>query len=141
MSVNAYLIFNGNTREAVEFYADVFGVEKPRLMLFGDMPENPEYPLTEEMKQMVMHTQIMINGTPVMFSDNFPGTPFQVGNNVHLAFVSNKEDEIRSVYDKLKADGTVQMELQATDWSKLYGNLTDKFGINWQVNHVETDCE
>ncbi len=27
MSVNAYLRFSGNCREAVEFYAEVFGIE------------------------------------------------------------------------------------------------------------------
>ena len=26
------------------------------------------------------------------------------------------------------------MELQAVPWSPAYGNLTDKFGISWQVN-------
>ena len=33
MSVETYINFNGNCREAVEYYAEVFGTEKPQLML------------------------------------------------------------------------------------------------------------
>lgn len=40
MAVNAYLNFNGNCREAVEFYAEVFETEKPQIMSFGDSPPN-----------------------------------------------------------------------------------------------------
>jgi PhnB protein len=29
MSLNSYLIFDGNTREVVEYYAKVFGLEEP----------------------------------------------------------------------------------------------------------------
>jgi PhnB protein len=45
MSVDVYINFNGNCREAVEFYAKVFGTEKPQIMTFGEAPPNPEYPL------------------------------------------------------------------------------------------------
>ncbi|MBP2636995.1 MAG: hypothetical protein H6Q72_2902 [Firmicutes bacterium] len=38
MSVDVFLNFNGNCREAVEFYAQVFGTEKPQFMTFGDAP-------------------------------------------------------------------------------------------------------
>jgi PhnB protein len=76
-----------------------------------------------------------------MFSDTFPGQPYQVGNNVHLAFVSDNKDEIQSVFDKLKEGGTVGMELQETVWSPAYGSLTDKFGIHWQVNYSPEACE
>lgn len=134
MSVNAYLIFNGNTREAVEFYADVFNVEKQQLMLFGDMPPNPEYPLPEEAKQLVMHTHLNVRGSQLMFSDAFPGMSVEFGNNINLAFVSTNKDEILSVFDKLKDGGTVGMELQETSWSPCYGMVTDKFGVHWQLN-------
>ena len=36
MAVDVYLVFNGNCREAVEFYADVFNTEKPQFMTFGE---------------------------------------------------------------------------------------------------------
>lgn len=135
MSVDIYLNFNGNCREAAEFYAEVFGTEKPNIMTFGDVPPNPEYPLPEEAKNLVMHTRLNLNGSNVMFSDTFPDMPFVEGNNFTLAIVEKDVDLLKTLFDRLKEGGTVEMELQETFWSKCYGQLTDKFGIKWQINH------
>ncbi|WP_232696470.1 VOC family protein [Brevibacillus daliensis] len=141
MSVDAYLNFNGNCREAVEYYAEVFGTEKPEMMTFGETPPSPEFTLPEEAKHLIMHTRLSISGSNIMFSDVFPGMPFVVGNNISLAIVSNNKDEIQSIFTKLKEGGTVGMELQETFWSKYYGMVTDKFGITWQLNLGMENCE
>ena len=135
MAVDVYLNFNGNCREVVDFYAEVFGTVEPKIMTFGETPPNPEYPLPEEAKDLVMHTRLNISGSNVMFSDVFPGMPFVEGNNISLAFVSTDLDEITSVFSKLKEGGSVGMELQETFWSKCYGSVKDKFGIEWQFNY------
>ncbi|MFF5399593.1 VOC family protein [Peribacillus butanolivorans] len=135
MSVDVYINFNGNCREAVVFYAQVFGTETPQIMTFGETPPNPEFPLPDEAKNLVMHTRLNIEGSNVMFSDVFPGMPFVEGNNISLAVVTKNMDEIKSIFNKLKEGGTVVMELQETFWSKLYGQVTDKFGIIWQLNY------
>lgn len=135
MSVDVYLNFNGNTREAVEFYTKVFKTEVPNIMTFGESPQHPDYPLPEEAKNLVMHTRLNIDGSNVMFSDTFPGMPFVEGNNVTLALVSKNMDDLKSWFEELKEGGTVGMELQETFWSKLYGQVTDKFGIHWQLNY------
>ncbi|MCL6604419.1 MAG: VOC family protein [Paenibacillus sp.] len=135
MSLDVYLNFNGNAREAVEFYAEVFETEAPTIMTFGESPQNPDYPLPEEAKDLVMHSQLIIKGSRVMFSDVFPGMAFTAGNNITLVVVSKDEDEIRSIFNKLKEGGSVGMELQETFWSKCYGMLTDKLGIGWQLSY------
>jgi PhnB protein len=137
MAVDVYLNFNGNCREAAEFYAEVFGTEKPEIMTFGEAPPNPDYQLPEEAKDLVMHTRLNISGSNVMFSDVFPGQPFVAGNNISLAFVSDNQDEINSAFSNLSDGGTVRMELQETFWSKSYGSLKDKFGIEWQFSHED----
>ncbi|KAA9022659.1 VOC family protein [Niallia endozanthoxylica] len=134
MSVDVYLTFNGNCREAVEFYAEAFEEEKPKIMTFGDSPSDPNYPMPEEAKHLVMHTRLNINGSNVMFSDAFPGMEVNEGNNITLSLISKDEDKIKSYFNSLKEGGTVGMELQETFWSKCYGQVTDKFGIHWQVS-------
>ncbi|MDP4086457.1 MAG: glyoxalase/bleomycin resistance/extradiol dioxygenase family protein [Bacillota bacterium] len=131
MTVNVYVNFNGNCREAVEFYAQVFGSEKPQFMTFGETSPN----LSEEAKSLVLHTQLNITGSTLMFSDCAPGRPLDIGNNISLTVVSKNMDEIKSYFSQLKEDGNVIMELQETFWSKCYGMLTDKFGINWQLSY------
>ncbi|WP_373233358.1 VOC family protein [Cohnella sp.] len=135
MSVNAYLNFNGNCREAVEYYAEVFGIETPQIMTFGDTPPDPNFSLPAEAKNLVMHARLNISGSNVMFSDVFPGMPFVAGNNISLALVSKDIDEVKALFHKLKEGGKVGMELQETFWSKCYGSATDKFGIEWQFNY------
>jgi len=135
MAVEVYINFNGNCRDAVEFYAQVFGTEKSKIMTFGDGPPNPEFALPEEAKNLVMHTRLNINGSNVMFSDTPPGMPFVAGNNIIITINSNNMEEIKTFFNKLKAGGSVGMDLQETFWSKYYGFVTDKFGIPWQFNY------
>lgn len=135
MSIEVYVFFNGNCREAVEFYAQVFRTEKPKIMTYGDMPPSPGSSLPEKAKSLVLHTQLNISGSNVMFSDFPTGMPFTAGNNINLVIASKDTDEIKTLYDKLKEGGTVRMELQETFWSKSYGMLTDKFGVGWQLSH------
>lgn len=135
MAIDIYLNFNGNTREAIEFYAEVFGTEPPHIMTFGEAPADPSHPLPVEAKHLVMHANLKIAGSTVMFSDVFPGMPFVEGNNINLTLMDTDEDKIRSWFGRLKEGGTVSMELQQTFWSKCYGSLKDKFGIYWQLSH------
>ena len=135
MAVDVFINFNGNCREAVEFYAEVFETEKPQIMSFGDTPPDPEFPIADEAKNLVMYTSLNINGSNVMFSDTFPGMTLTIGNNISLTISSKNIDEIKSLFNKLKEGGTVDMDLQETFWSKCYGSVTDKFGIGWQLNY------
>ncbi len=50
-TINPYLTFNGNCEEVFNFYKSVFGGEFPYIGKFKDMPENPEYPISEEEKE------------------------------------------------------------------------------------------
>lgn len=136
MSLQVYINFSGNCREAVEYYAGVFGTEKPEIMLYKDMPADEDFPLTEETSNLVMHTSLEIEGGTVMFSDVPPEMPLVTGNNISLIIISKDMDRIRSTFNRLKEDGgTVGMDLQETFWSKLYGFVTDKFGVGWQFSH------
>lgn len=132
MSLNVYIRFNGNCRQAVEYYAEVFGCQAPNIMTFGQFHSGADFPMSEEGKNQVMHTFLCISGQDVMFSDCPPGMPVTQGNNFSLAYNSKDGDEITRIFNLLKEDGQVIMELQATFWSDMYGSITDKFGINWQ---------
>lgn len=134
MGVQAYINFDGNTKEAVEFYAEVFNTDEPQIMLFGDMKADDGCALDEDMKSRVMHAEIKIGKDTIMFSDIAKGMTLTVGNNITLIFTSEDEEEIKKIFNRLKEDGTVIMELQKTFWSSCYGQVIDKFGIGWQLS-------
>jgi PhnB protein len=110
----------------------VFGTAEPQILTYGSMHGDQIPP---EAKDLVMHTYLEIAGGQLMMSDQFPGQPYQQGNNFTLAYVSNDEAAIRDAFEKLKDGGEVEMELQETPWNKAYGSLTDKFNIKWQFSH------
>lgn len=139
MAIDIYVNFNGNCREAVEFYAMAFNAEKQQIMTFQDAPPDPQFPVSEEMKNLVLHTFLKINGSTIMFSDVPPGMPFTAGNNITLVYSSNNMEEMKTIFYKLKEGGTVEMDLQETFWSKCYGSVKDKFGIGWQLSYHEAE--
>lgn len=135
MSIQAYINFNGDCREALEYYEKVFETERPKIMLYGDVPSNMGFPGSEEAKKLVLNSSIIIKGSEIMMSDVPPGMPLVTGNNITLVIMSQDKDDVKTMFDRIKADGTVKMDLQETFWSKLYGFVIDRFGIGWQFNY------
>ena len=135
MALSVYLNFDGNCREAVEFYADVFNTELQEIMTFDQMPPDENFTLPQEYNDMILHTHLDIRGTMVMLSDLPPemGT-LNKGNNVSLTVLSSDLAEIQRLYDRLKEGGSVEMELQETFWSKAYASVIDRFGVPWQLD-------
>ena len=95
MALEIYLNFEGNCYEAVSFYSKIFKTEMQNVMYYSDMPENPDFPLTDEVKKMVLHTFLNINGTTVMFSDCPPNIPLKFGNNTALVINKDNTEEIK----------------------------------------------
>ncbi|RCW49035.1 VOC family protein [Paenibacillus prosopidis] len=134
ISLNPYLCLDGNTKEAVHFYEKALGGKLLSIMTFGDMPADPNHPLTDDMKDRVMHAHLKVGDADLMFSDTFPGMPFQPGDTVQIAIHPREEARAREIFAALEDGGQVVMPLQKTDWSPLYGIVKDKFGVTFQVN-------
>ncbi|NLA83297.1 MAG: VOC family protein [Clostridiales bacterium] len=133
MAIEVYLVFNGNCREAVEFYSNAFDAQMQPIMTYGEA--NIPGDFSEEDKNLVMHTYLIISGSRVMFSDSYPGDPVNIGNNISITILSKNIEEIKTWFNRLKEGGTVEMDLQETFWSKCYGSLIDRFGVCWQFNY------
>jgi len=132
--MNPYLIFDGNAREAVSFYEKALGGQVTGIMTYGDLPEDPGHPMPEAMKSRVMHAHLKVGDADLMFSDTYPGSPYQRGNAVQIAIHPRDPEKARAIFDALADGGQVVLPLQQTDWSPLYGIVTDKFGVTFQVN-------
>ncbi|MFJ8259957.1 VOC family protein [Peribacillus asahii] len=128
-----YLVMNGNAKEAIEFYEKALDAQVLFIQSFGEMPENPEYPLPAEAKDRISHATLKVGETELMFSDKFPGQPHQSGSQVTICISTNDAEKSRKMYEALQQGGQVIMPLQETFFSPAYGNVTDKFGINFQI--------
>ena len=132
---NAYLTFDGNTREAFEFYKSVFGGEYSAFQTYGNAPADMNVP--DEHRDKVMHVSLPVGDSVLMASDHVAGfgAPLTVGNNFSISVVVSSRQECDDLFAKLSDGGIVAMPLQETFWNAYVGSWTDKFGINWMVNY------
>lgn len=129
--INAYLNFNGRCREALTFYRDVLGGEL-NLQKVAESPMAAQMP--SEMSAHILHGILMNDGIVLMGSD-MGGNNLVQGNSVTLCLNCSNEEEINNYFDKLSNAGSIKTPLHQTFWGGTYGELTDKFGINWMLNY------
>ncbi|GHU51060.1 VOC family protein [Clostridia bacterium] len=130
MLLDVFLFFDGDCREAVGFYSNSFGLIQPILMTYGQNPTG----CPEEDMDRILYAMLPVCGSNMMFSDCPSGTPYVKGTNFSVTLGIEDEDELRRVFTALSDGGEVNMPLNPTFFSPLFGMLTDKFGIIWQLS-------
>ncbi|MGA2196922.1 MAG: VOC family protein [Bryobacteraceae bacterium] len=127
--VITYLNFDGNCRQAMEFYQRCFGAEL-FLMRYSEAPG--DWP--REAGDRVLHSTLSKGHAFLMGVDVVPGAPFQTGNNFSVLIHCESFQETAGLFTALGENGKVTVPLQETFWAARYGMLTDQFGITWVFN-------
>ena len=126
--LNPYLTFDGNAREAMEYYRDVFGGEL-RLNTFG------EYGMEGAGADKIMHAMLETSsGFTLMGADTPTGMAYEPGKRISVSLSGDDGDELRGYWEKLSANGTVSMPLEKQMWGDEFGMCTDAYGVDWLVN-------
>ena len=126
VSLDPYLFFTGNCREAMEFYQSVLGGEL-EIMTNGQMGNTDE-----AMKDKVMHANLQGGVVGMMGSD---GTrdKYEVCR-ISLSLSGSDLAELSPLFDKLSEGGSDIVALKTESWGDTFGTFTDKFGIDWMMN-------
>ena len=131
--VVTFLNFDGNCREAMEFYKKCFDAEL-FLLPYSEAPGDLPW-VTEETKGKIMHSTLTKGSlTILMGADTISGRPFQQGNSFSVTIHCESVGEIDALFAALGEGGNVTMPLQETFWADRFGMLTDRFGIRWMLN-------
>lgn len=126
-----YLGFNGNAKEAMEFYKSIFG-GKLTLVRYKEFPDMPQ---GDSDRDKIMHALLEADGIRFMAADMPSTVAFQPGNTMSLAISGNGEEALLSGYfTQLAAGGTITMPFETAPWGSKFGMLTDKFGVQWMVD-------
>lgn len=126
--LNPYITFDGNAREALDFYQSVFGgsVDVNTFADFGGPPEKAD---------QIMHGQLeTTTGFTLMAADPAPGQTHSAGNNFAVSLSGDDGDELRGYWEKLAEGGTVTVPLEKQMWGDEFGMCVDPFGVSWMVN-------
>lgn len=130
VTLDPYLNFRGNAREAMEFYKGVFGGNLT-ISTFGEF----QAPTEPSEADLVMHADLEGPEGIRFFAADAPShMTFTPGTNFSMSLSGESEDELRGYFDKLSAGGSVTMPLEKAPWGDTFGMLTDRFGTQWLVN-------
>jgi PhnB protein len=127
--INAYLIFNGNCREAVTFYQKCLGSEL-QLITFGDMGGN----VPPDAKDRIAHARISKGSAVLLASDNMPGMAFNAGDNSFVCIQCESVQETDKLFVALSEKGKIMQPPQETPWAARFAMFTDQFGTKWMLN-------
>jgi len=130
-SINAYLAFGGNCREAMTFYKNALGGEL-FMQTIEDSPMAKDTP--KESWHKVMHASQKNKNIVLMASDLMNNTKFTVGTAVSLSLNCDTEEEVKKCFTNLSRGGKIIMPLSEQFWGALFGIFNDRYGICWMLN-------
>ena len=131
MQVSPYLNFNGDCRQAFEFYSKATGCPTLAMMSFGETPGMESPPGHED---KILHARIMIGQTMLMGSDNMPGRQSTLGG-FGVSLNCDSDADAERIFKALSEGGEVTMPMAETFFATRFGMAKDKFGVMWMVVH------
>lgn len=131
MTVEPYLFFNGNCKEAFEFYASVLGGNIVAMVPHAGTPAEASVPA--DWREKIMYARLEVQGQALLASD-VPAQYFHQMQGFHVSLSVKTAEEAERIFAALSEGANVSMPLGETFWSPRFGMLTDRFGTPWMVN-------
>jgi PhnB protein len=131
MKLTTYLNFPGNCREALAYYEKHLDGKAITVSTWSQMPGVQNLPPGIN-QESVMHARITIGDTLLMASD---GPKVEPMRSAYVCYSAENNDEAERIYKALADGGEVFMAMNETFFAHRFGQLRDKFGVNWMVIH------
>jgi PhnB protein len=128
MTMHTYVNFAGTCAEAFRFYEKHLGGTIGMMMTHGEAPDQSR--TRPDMKDAVLHARIAIGGTQLMGADIPNAEPMR---SAYLSLHVDSDAEAERIFSALSDGGQVFMPIQETFFATRFGQLRDRFGINWMV--------
>lgn len=135
MKIVTSLSFNGQCREAFEYYAKVLGGKITAAVPYGAGP--PDMPVPPQYKDWLMHCWLEVGDQAIMGADmgvEWVANIDKPKNGFDVTLHTSDLAEAKRWYDELSKGGKVGMPFGETFWSPGYAGFTDRFGIPWMIS-------
>ena len=130
MTLQTYVNFAGTCAEAFRFYEKHLGGTIGMMMTHGQAPDQSR--TRPELKDAVLHARISIGGTQLLGADIPNAEPMR---SAYLSLGVDSDAEAERIFSALSDGGQIFMPIQETFFATRFGQLRDRFGINWMVIH------
>lgn len=129
-TLNPYLSFRNQAREAMTFYQSVLGGELD-ISTFGQFEGMVRDPAEND---LVMHAQLTTpDGFVLMAADTPTGMAYEKPAGISVSVSGDDEAPLQRFWDGLADGGTVVMPFDTPPWGGRFGMITDRFGIDWMI--------
>lgn len=135
--VGIYLNFEGDTEAAFDMYRSAFGGEVVNLQRMGEVPRDPDHPISEKEEDLVAHIELRIlDGTSLMGTDLIEsmGSHLRIGNNVTISLEIEDLGEANRIFGVLSEGGSDIQPLAKMFWGAHWGTCADRYGVRWMIN-------
>ena len=130
MRMTTYVNFAGNCADAFRFYEKHLGGTIGMMMTHGQAPDQGQ--VKPDWKDAVLHARLSIGGTELMGAD-IPNA--EAMRSAYLSIGADNDAEAERMFEALSQGGKVFMPMQETFFATRFGQLRDRFGINWMILH------
>ncbi len=130
MKMNTYVNFAGNCAEAFRYYEKHLGAKVGMMMTHRQAPEPTG--IDPDWGDAVLHARISIGGTELMAADVPKAEPMR---SAYLTLGMDSDSEAERVFTALSDGGRVLMPMQETFFASRFGQVRDRFGLNWMILH------
>ncbi|MHA6251735.1 VOC family protein [Oceanobacillus sp. CAU 1775] len=123
-------MFNRECEKAFNLYQKAFNGEIITIQKYSEMPANPDFPVAETDKDLVLHAEWRISESSTILGADMKRQTSDSGK-VAISIELNSQEQAKNAWTMLSDGGSIQMDLQPTFFAKLHGSLKDKFGVTW----------
>lgn len=135
LRLSTYLLFDGDCRQAMEFYRSVLGGELT-MTTVGESPMKSAFPVG--MHSKVLHARLQGPWVDISASDWLRvGQERTRGNAISLYIRGGTPGETAALFQAL-AQGAEITDAFSEQPFGLYGSLNDKFGVRWRFHSAST---
>lgn len=137
MQLTPYLNFNGNCKEAFDFYAKALGGKITARMSYREAPKEMCEQMPPDTLDHIMHSQLESDGAVLMGADGPPPHPeAAIGTTINV--IVDSDDKAERIFAALAQGGQVGMPMAETFFAHRWGSLVDRYGKPWMVIHMKS---
>ena|SRR5436190_5483109 len=126
IQLGPYINFQGQAREAMQFYQSVLG---GNLNLQTSAGQGGSGSAADE--DRIMYARLDADMGVIIGVDGYPAT---AGDNIAIGLGGTDEDQLTRIFTSLAEGGQIKMPLSEQPGGVSIGYLVDKFGITWAVS-------
>ncbi len=127
-----YVNCAGKCAEAFRFYEQHLGGKISMMMTHGQSPDHSK--INPEWKDLVLHARMSLGGTDLMGAD-IPQA--EAMRSAYLSLLVDSDGEAERIFAALAGGGQILMPIAETFFATRFGQVRDRFGINWMVNYSD----